>query len=109
MRKPDYWNSPFDHESCLQYDPWYGDDTYYKLFRDKILITKKEHVCNHCGCTIPSGQTVRSRAEAFEGTAKTFFFCTSCCVAMAISWHDDGKYLTYRTSLHRLREESASA
>ena len=91
---------PFDKEKCLNHDLWYGDETSYVVFRDKIVRGRKIHLCQHCRGLMPKGMIHRARTECFEGQVKTFRFCTSCCVAQAISSDDEGKYLEYRVMLY---------
>jgi hypothetical protein len=90
----------FKLSDCLSYDPFYGDETEIIVLKDKMLTTRKEHVCQECRDDISEGSLVRARSEINREEAKkmTFYWCLKCCLAMMIGSHDDGDYLSHRFS-----------
>lgn len=93
-------------QDCLSVDPFAGDFGDGEiLFSDRIVTAAKRHdaCCNICGGSIEKGERHRARREAWNGSCVTTRFCASCCAAMAISRHDDGRAWEARVNLHRGR------
>jgi hypothetical protein len=94
--------TPYRDEDCLAYDPFSGDrDVDVTEFSDKFVVTRKQHKCNVCAAHIPPRTRVRAKTERDndDQVVMTFYFCPSCCEAMAASWTDNGKAIESRTAL----------
>jgi hypothetical protein len=86
---------------CLAYDPFQGDETDIRELSDKFVTTRKPHKCNICWDEVPPGQRARAKTEVNreDQQTKTFYFCVSCCEAMASSWTDECEAIDARTSI----------
>jgi len=85
----------------LAYDPWEGDrDSDARTLRDKMVVTRKPHVCAICFESIPIGARVRAQTQQSteERKVMTFRFCEACCAAMAVA-ADDWEPINERTAL----------
>ena len=83
--------TPAQEALCLQYEPFAGDrDVDVRLLSDRFLVSRAAHTCNVCLDSIAARTRVRARSEVFDEQLGTFYFCPTCCEAMAKSWDDDG-------------------
>jgi hypothetical protein len=67
---------------ALQYNPWGFDESDYRVLNNRFVTTRRPFVCDMCFCDLPAGTRARAQREIFEGHAKTFKFCPTCCEAM---------------------------
>jgi len=91
-----------DEKLVLAFDPWAGDmDSDAQTLRDKITITRTAHDCAICLERIPKACRVRAQTQVSrdEGKTMTFYFCGTCCAAMASGAEDDGESIESRYAL----------
>lgn len=74
------------------------------VMKDRIVRGRKEFTCCECGDTIDIGTLQRYHVGKYGGDLLTYRFCEQCCVAMAMSWTDDGQMLEDRAQLRRERD-----
>lgn len=84
---------------ALDFNPWGFDESDYRVLTNRLVVTRKPHDCAICFEVIPAKTRARAQSEIFEGKAKTFHFCQTCCDAMAINREDDGLWLESRYEL----------
>ena len=85
----------------LSYDPFQGDfgDQGDYIFKDRLVIARKQFQCVHCCGTILPRQLNRYLVARFDGQMRTYRWCSTCCDAMAQSLHDGGTSIDARTNL----------
>ena len=98
----------FDERACLQVNPFEGDfgSPGDRVLKDKIGTARKCGTCGMCRQEIQQGERVRLLAAIFDGQMMSYRWCSACCAAMAVSWHDAGRAWTARV---RLGDESSNA
>jgi hypothetical protein len=97
--------SPEQERACLMTNPYEGDfGDGEVLLKDKMGNARKPHICTQCQEGIKPGDRVRMRTEAYEGKVMTFYFCTACCLAFAVSHLDEGRAWESRINLGRSTE-----
>jgi hypothetical protein len=102
--------SPEQERACLMTNPYEGDfGDGEVLLKDKMGNARKPHTCTQCQEGISPGDRVRMRTEAYEGKVMTFYFCTACCLAFAVSHLDDGRAWESRITLGRSTESTTQA
>ncbi len=91
--------------ACLSYDVFAGDETPVKVLSDKFLVVRVRHRCQTCWGAIRKGARVRARREVDldDRRVGTFYFCPTCCEAMAGADDDNGDAITYRATLGAVR------
>lgn len=96
-------------ELCLCYPPFAGDETDTTEFADRFLVTRFSHGCGICFETIPPKTRVRALTERNNEDRRvmTFYFCPTCCDAMAVSWTDEGVAICQRTAIGIDRAEAS--
>jgi hypothetical protein len=96
----------FDERACLQVNPFDGDfgSPGDRVLKDKIGTARKGGMCGMCRQEIQPGERVRLLAAIFDGRMMSYRWCSACCAAMAVSWHDEGRTLEARV---RLGDESS--
>jgi RNase P subunit RPR2 len=86
-------------EDILAYSLW-GDpgkgETPYTTLSNKMVTTRKPHICVICRGDVRPGTRARVTREQSEGTFVTVYSCAACCEAMAASWTDHGKAIQAR-------------
>jgi hypothetical protein len=92
--------SEFKDDDCLAYDMFAGEETDVLFMSNRMVTTRKAHKCVHCQGAIAPGERVRAQTERNNEEKKimTFYVCHECCVAMALSWTDNGKAIDARVS-----------
>ena len=48
------------------------------ILSDKIVTTRKKHMCNACGRTFEKGTKMRTQVNTFEGTIGSWRECPTC-------------------------------
>jgi hypothetical protein len=93
----------------LAYDPFFGDETHVRELSDKMLVTRKPHTCQICWDPIPPKTRVRALTEINleNRVVGTFYFCPSCCTAMATANDDNGAAIERRTQMGIRRAEES--
>lgn len=73
-------------ELILEFDPFEGDfgDQGDKVFKNRMVVARKEGPCAHCEMQIKKGERVRSQSSKFDGQLMTHRWCALCCEAMAL-------------------------
>jgi hypothetical protein len=72
-----------DERGALSITPWEMDDAHDLVLDNRFVRTRYTHECAICLEDIAVGERVRAQREAYDGQAKTFYFCLHCCRAMA--------------------------
>lgn len=99
---------------CLRYEPWDGGkgDDPFRVFSDRLVITRKRHECIVCLGFIKKGSLIRARTElqlGARGVVRTFYFCITCCDAMsaAVDGRDPrGEAICCRTHIGMKRADA---
>lgn len=81
-----------DDEIVLNYMLWGFDETPYRVLGNKMAVTRKPSKCAICFQDIPIGSRVRAQRDVYDGQAKTFRLCPTCCKAVVLD-HLDGDCL----------------
>lgn len=68
----------------LDYMLWGFDETPYRVLRNRIVVTRQPADCCICMQPIPVGSRVRAQSEVYDGKAKTFRLCPTCCDAVVL-------------------------
>jgi predicted nucleic acid-binding Zn ribbon protein len=75
----------------LEFDPFEGDfgGQDDRVFRNQMVVARKEGPCAHCGTLIKKGERVRSQQSKFDGQLMSHRWCAACCDAMATYYPAD--------------------
>jgi len=72
---------------AMAVDPFAGDDTRCRTLSDKIVTTRTQHECSHCGEMMAPGSQARRivevNAEVYRGKLENYYWCDKCLKAMA--------------------------
>ncbi|PBB41736.1 hypothetical protein CK222_21510 [Mesorhizobium sp. WSM3866] len=74
-------------QAILCYELFQGDrDSEVTIFRNKMVVTRKEHPCCICtGLILPKSRVrAQTERENDEKIVMTFYACGPCCEAMAV-------------------------
>jgi hypothetical protein len=68
----------------LEWSLWGMDDTPYRVMANKMVTTRAPAECAICLGAIAPGSRVRAQSEVYDGKAKTFRVCPTCCDAILL-------------------------
>lgn len=93
--------TPDQEYKCLQYDPFAGDFGMPgdRTLSDKIVTTTRGGACHICAQPITPGSRIRSCADLSDGEVNRYRWCSACCIAMAVSWSDNGLAIQARYAI----------
>ena len=91
--------TPKQVELCLEYLP--DLDEEISRVSDKIVCARKDAMCCMCGQPALAGTNHRVETARVDGALCSCRYCEPCCVAMAMSWEDDGEEIEKRVALFR--------
>jgi len=68
---------------AMRINPFDGDRTGPKdrVLDDKIVVTRKDHICNLCNKPILSGSRARMHKCIFKGNIEIYYWHTDCLAA----------------------------
>lgn len=101
MSKPEDIHADFEND-VVAFDPFAGDfgGTDDREFVDKMVTARKPHAeCHCCAGSIETGERHRYKCAKYDGDLMNWRWCWACCVAMAISWFDNGEAIEARFAL----------
>ena len=67
--------------AVLTFNPWGDDDSDYRVLDNRMVVVRYSHDCAVCFEAIPPNARARAQREVWDGRAKTFYFCPTCCRA----------------------------
>lgn len=85
--------SPYT-KTALDFDPFEGDfgESGDKVFSNKMVIGRGEHLCSHCNGQTQTGERHRCQTSKFDGELMTHRWCAACCEAMLITMHAENNF-----------------
>ena len=93
-------NEKTREDMILAWNLWGMDDTPYRVMANRMVTTRKPSECAICFEAIPVGSRVRAQSEVYDGQAKTFRVCPTCCDAIVLDSVDgDCLHMEARTQV----------
>lgn len=85
-------------DAILTYQLFHDRDGDVQIVSNRMVVTRKKHVCCVCFETIAAKTRCRAQSEINrdDDTAGTFYACPDCCQAMRMQHIDDGEAIARR-------------
>lgn len=76
------------------------------IFSNKIVTTRKRHICNACGRFFNKGSKMRTQVNNFEGEMFTWRECPTCIELLSTyrSYFEDDDHLCYEFCVNEILE-----
>lgn len=66
-----------------------------ELIREKLVKTRKDHICFGCGRLFPAGTNMSFNVTAEDGVANNFYLCDTCQDVVADWAREEGGHTEF--------------